>query len=547
MDRFVEQYKETLYYNVGISRTNPGENIRGNKASLSAVAMLWADVDLPKAGSDKKYPTLDAIDDALADMPLRYSLRVNTGGGLHIYWLLNEPFALDSAEACQDFESKFSKPWQNLLKVKLAKYGDFEIDSTFDCTRMLRIPGSWHKNGNQCVLEDGDYQRRYDISDFEQFVETVRIETLIPQHKVSIEGDIAGMIDPSKLDALLFNSPEFKKVWDRKKEYSDPSAADAALARHGIQAKWSDSEIMNLMVAYDKKYNLGRSEKLFRKESPQSGYVNYMGRTIAAIRGKMAQDQSLLDFEHDLPVVHEPPPKVDQANPPPEAVAASGVESNDQPPEQPPPSTQDEQHLDYLRRLSTFLEIPVARWIQVGREEPIYTLVLATGQQIEIGGEAAVVDSPRVFERRMYSSLNKRIRPISKDQWFTVLKLLALIVEVVDSPEVTKSATANAGILQYIESQPCLKANMRDEAIKRMATWYDDEFLYIYISTVVRYVNLHGGGKKWGNGEFVNAIRQLGFINKPLTYISNDGAKSSKSYWMADIKPYKEIISGKRQ
>lgn len=546
VDRYVEQYRETLYYNVGISRTNPGENIRGNKASLSAVAMLWADVDLPKAGSDKKYPTLDAIDDALADMPLRYSLKVNTGGGLHIYWLLNEPFLLDSTEACQDFENKFSKPWQNLLKVKLAKYGDFEIDSTFDCTRMLRIPGSWHKNGNQCILEDGDFQRRYDISDFEQFVESVRIETLLPQHKVSIEGDIAGLIDPARLDALLYNSPEFKKVWERKKDYGDASAADAALARHGIQAGWSDSAIMNLMVAFDKKYNLGRSEKLFRKESPQSGYVNYMGRTIAAIRGKMAKDQSLLDFDFEaadaaIAARDEMPVEIEhEAEPDESGVVAVAVEVK------PEIKAVDDIKLDAVKRLSQKLEIPIASWIQVGREDPIFTLVLATGQQIEIGGEAAVIDSPRVFNHRIYSVLNKPLVPLTKQDWYTVVRLLGLIVEVIDSPEVKKSATAQAGILQYIEGQPILKENVRDEAIKRMAVWYDNEFLYIYIATVVRYINLHGGGKKWGNGEFVNAIRQLGFINKNLNYTSNDGARSSKSYWMADITPYKEIISGKR-
>ncbi len=542
VDRFVDEHKETLYYNIGISRENPGERIRGGKSSLQCATMLWADVDLPKEGSGKKYPTIEAVTSALDDMPLRYSILVNTGGGLHVYWLLNEPYEFNSIEDVEKFEQSLSKPWQSLLRVKLAKYGDFEIDSTHDATRMLRIPGSWHKNGSQCFIEEADYSTRYGREDFEPFVETVRVESLLPKYTPVFTGEIEGNLNQVKLDALLYNSPEFKKVWNRKKEYSSASEADASLARHGITANWDDTEIANLIVAYNQKYSPDRLGKLFRKEKEHG---NYIGRTIAAIRSKIAQDRALLNFEDDFAGDAEYSPVSEMTKPRDQQESPGDSFDPDAPVSVPEPTSSD-QRADYLKRLSQFLAIPIARWIQVGREEPIYTLVLATGQQIKIGGEAAVVDSPRVFARRLYSELHVPMRPVTKNEWFTVCKFLGAVVELVDSPEVTTREIAVSGVMQFIEQQPVARETARDEAIRRGAAWYDGDWLHIYVQTVIRYINLHGGGKKWTNGEFVNAIRQAGFEQYPAKY-KVDGVQSTKSYWKAKAEPYKEILDARRK
>lgn len=540
VNAYVEQYRETLYYNIAVGRENLPEHVRGSKSSLSAACMLWADVDLPKADSEKKYPTFEAIMSALDDMPLRPSILVNTGGGYHVYWLFNEPYEFGSIEQVQEFESKYSKPWQDLLRVKLAKYGDFVIDSTHDATRMLRIPGSWHKNGRQCVIEEADYSIRYGREDFEQFLVMIRPETLIPQCEVKIHGDITGLVDHNRLDALLHNSPEFRKVWDRKKVFDSNSETDASLAYHGVTAGWTDAEIANLIVAYNRKYQIDRTD---RTGKDKMNRVDYLTRTISKIRSTRNRDQALLDLDDDEYTStsgvnnsdgHTAPGASDCST----TVDASGPEA------EVVQETDEAKKQDYIKRLSQFLEIPVARWIQVGREEPIYTLVLTNGQQIKIGGEAAVVDSCRVFARRIYSELHRPLRPITKKEWGTVCKLLGGIVELVDSPETSSREMAMTGIMQYIEQQIILKEDMRDEAIRRGEAWFDKEHLYIYISKIIRYINLHGGGKKWQNGEFVNAIRQAGFEVCRQDYRSN-GAHTTKSYWRAPIEQFQEVIKVK--
>src|SRR5947209_262343 len=72
---------------VGLRR---GEN--GGSADVTRVAVLWADVDL-KHFDDADDPEW-AANTAVGDFPLRPSLVVATGGGLHTYWFLEEPFEL---------------------------------------------------------------------------------------------------------------------------------------------------------------------------------------------------------------------------------------------------------------------------------------------------------------------------------------------------------------------------------------------------------------------------------------------------------------------
>ena len=530
VDDYVQQYRETLYYNISIGREYLPENIRGSKQSLSCACMLWADVDLPKEASEKKYPTFEAIRSALDDMPLRYSILVHTGGGYHVYWLLNQPYEFNNVEDVVSFENKFSKPWQNLLRVKLAQYGNYSIDSTHDATRMLRIPGSWHKNGKQCVVEEADYDRRYDRADFEPYLEMIRVDSLIPKQAVNIEGDIKGLVDPGKLDALKFNSNDFKKVWERKRTFESPSETDASLAYHGVTAGWSDEEIANLIVSFNRTYKIDRTDARGRDKMTR---VDYLSRTIALVRESRARDCALLEDDD----IEEPASESNTAD----VRSDAGQQDDPDAPVADKPVVSEDKKSEYIKKLSQFFDIPIARWIQVGREEPIYTLVLTDGRQIKIGGENDVVHSSRIFEARIFSELHKRIVPVPKGKWFTICKFLAAIVELIDAPETSSRDQAIAGIVMFLETQSVMKENVKNEAIKNNKVWHDAEALYVHVGTVVHYLNIHGGGRKWKNGEFVNAIRQAGFVTSPQTYRTT-GSHSTKSYWRAPLEQFSDSI-----
>ena len=66
----------------------------------------------------------------LAECPCPPSIIVESGGGLHVSWLLKEPFELgeDAAEA-------------KLLLRRLATHFDGDMNAA-ECARILRVPGT---------------------------------------------------------------------------------------------------------------------------------------------------------------------------------------------------------------------------------------------------------------------------------------------------------------------------------------------------------------------------------------------------------------------
>jgi hypothetical protein len=99
-------------------------NDRSGKAENCAEALaVWADIDFKMIGET-------AARARLASYPLKPSFVVNSGGGLHPYWLLNRPVNLTTSRA--RFEAALRK-----LAADVA--GD---PAACDIARILRVPGT---------------------------------------------------------------------------------------------------------------------------------------------------------------------------------------------------------------------------------------------------------------------------------------------------------------------------------------------------------------------------------------------------------------------
>lgn len=168
---------------------------------IRTVRALWADVDhtTPTAA-------LGLCDKAGLPIP---SIVVNSGNGVHLYWLLDQPLLIDDAAdppppvliewtekdgkrlPQRYFEGPGGqKVWlnggrgapplspkaqlvQNILQGIASAIGG---DHTHDLARILRVPGTWNRkdgrNGRAPTLANLDYcnsSRRYSLGQFEQF------------------------------------------------------------------------------------------------------------------------------------------------------------------------------------------------------------------------------------------------------------------------------------------------------------------------------------------------------------------------------------------
>lgn len=151
----------------GKSVQSRGPHARGTEAEVASVVALVADVDA--AGKDgHNYPTQARILEALDAMPLAPSIIVVSGrqeGGLHVYWLLDEPFVVKTDDDRRRIKAT-STAWQRLLKAKLHP---FDLDSTFDLVRVLRPIGTInHKYGSVVSAMLFEPELRYCPQDFEQ-------------------------------------------------------------------------------------------------------------------------------------------------------------------------------------------------------------------------------------------------------------------------------------------------------------------------------------------------------------------------------------------
>ncbi len=125
----------------------------GRRSDLAECPALWVDIDTAKMGLEKS-----AVVAALKPLPFPPSVIVDSGGGLHGYWLLSE--AID-VEGEGDFEEDITLALKQLAAI-LA--GD---ENVCDLARVMRLPGTMNskpEHGGLCHVVDASWGQ-YHVDD----------------------------------------------------------------------------------------------------------------------------------------------------------------------------------------------------------------------------------------------------------------------------------------------------------------------------------------------------------------------------------------------
>ena len=104
----------------------------GRRIDLAECPALWVDIDTGKMGMDK-----DSVIAALRPLPFPPSVIVDSGGGLHAYWLLNE--AIDVSADASDAESTEEAVTSACKQLAGICAGDLNV---CDLARVMRLPGT---------------------------------------------------------------------------------------------------------------------------------------------------------------------------------------------------------------------------------------------------------------------------------------------------------------------------------------------------------------------------------------------------------------------
>ena len=162
--------KKDVYFGVGLREKKLREG-RGEIKDVAAIPGLWLDVDVAgdAHAQEDLPPDLESAVSFLEEFPLKPSLLIHSGHGLHGYWLFKEPWIFDN-EGEHNHAAEILSLFQGTIRARAAGRG-WKLDNTSDLPRVLRVPGTVNYKGAPVpvkILNSSD--NRYNPSDFEPYL-----------------------------------------------------------------------------------------------------------------------------------------------------------------------------------------------------------------------------------------------------------------------------------------------------------------------------------------------------------------------------------------
>lgn len=218
---------------------------RGSAEDCDAVPALWVDIDIAGPGHQTTAPLPTSVDEAIKlirSFPIPPSIIVHSGGGLQPWWIFDEPVR---GQVATDLLARWGATWQ-----KLGADLGWHVDSVFDITRVMRVPGTFNRKGEPVevkVVDQSDW--RYSVDEIEQWTIDPPAEperTLAqPYEGVDRPGDSFNLSHSGNeiLGSLGWNEPHPGHGGDRhwRRPGKDRGMASATVYADGHTTIWSET------------------------------------------------------------------------------------------------------------------------------------------------------------------------------------------------------------------------------------------------------------------------------------------------------------------
>ncbi len=177
-------------YNVffGVSLTNKPfpENRRAGVKDINLQLGIWIDIDV-QGGSHigEKYPP--SIEVAISFLPLKPSIIVNSGYGIHAYYLFSK--ALVIGEHNRNEATERNRKFIEIVRENAGNYKE-SVDSVQDLSRILRMPGTFNykieddKPPVCWILQDNAV--KYNLTELDEFIDSNYKPIPEPEPKIKI-------------------------------------------------------------------------------------------------------------------------------------------------------------------------------------------------------------------------------------------------------------------------------------------------------------------------------------------------------------------------
>ncbi len=439
------------YVGVGLSPADLGPHQRCPAEKIAGISALWADFDIQSDAHAKK--ALPAtLTDALTVIPAQMppTMTVATGNGGHAWWVIKEPLIFDRDEERARAAAAVYR-WQTLLRFNAANRG-WAFDRLADLPRVMRVPGTNNfedPNSPKPVLVHDICDRRYNLSDFEDFLDDLGIPGLESQERIVLpptesatDSGLVINLNAEIPDGLIQRWAEsdmrFRNTWFRQRhDLKDQSQSgyDLALADFGVDAGLAPQQITDLIIHHRRMHN-----------QKQRTRGDYFQRTISRALSRNGTAVPEVPAA-EAPGVAGPPPEPEKLAEPADPMAAKAA---------------------LCESISGALGIRILRIVKITGKEPTYQLELENGR-IELSNVSALIEQ-KSLRVAIASAVNKIIPRIKPTAWEQLAQaMLDALIEREGGVEAEFEGSMRVNLGQYLTETafiPCIEGQP-SHAIRR--------------------------------------------------------------------------------
>ena len=266
--RAVEKYKnEQVYFGLGLRSHAIPDGKRGAREDISSISIIGMDIDIydekkPHKSLPKNYDEAVALLQSFAVPP---SIIIDSGNGLHAYVILKETISIETTEQRESAQELVRNFYGGFAKHA----HPYEFDSTFDLTRILRVPGTLnlkdplHPRDVTVLFED--CSRTYSLDEIAAvgFSGNIRKERA---KKVIEKGASQEAIGVMNLKKVIGGCSWFERVWAHPESanYNEWFAVSSVLyfAEKG-------NELFHEWSSKHPKYDYVESQQLWEQVDPE--------------------------------------------------------------------------------------------------------------------------------------------------------------------------------------------------------------------------------------------------------------------------------------
>lgn len=166
--------KRDVYYGMGLANeirkpTKTSRSPRTTASTVTAIPGLWFDFDIQSPTKKNVPANIQQVIEFLKNEPFLPTILVDSGHGLHGYWLFKEMWDLTDPNEhikAADILSRFQKYMYN----RAATHG-WKFDKTHDLCRILRLPGTQNYKFDPVPVKTiHKSDLRYNPDDFDSFL-----------------------------------------------------------------------------------------------------------------------------------------------------------------------------------------------------------------------------------------------------------------------------------------------------------------------------------------------------------------------------------------